>query len=167
MILDPPPQSATLQNHLIKILQMNLKSCTGTKKISERFSSSKKIIHYVMNEGQEDDENLKKGIGAFVTDDLNYKKAIEEIRSAPSVHRDIQQVNRLMSSYLHMFMNRMFVSNQRKVELVIYDYLLKYYESKIAREINKNKIAEVAEVNSINEISVYTIGRTRLQACLP
>jgi hypothetical protein len=41
----------------------------------------------------------------------------------------------------------MFVSNQRKVELVVYDYLLKYYESKIAREKNKNKITEAAEVS--------------------
>ncbi len=118
------------------------------KKISERFSGSKKLIQYVMNEGQEEDENLKSGIGSFAIDDLNYRSAIEAIRNAPSVHQDIQQVNRLMSSYLHMFINRMFVSNQRKVELVLYDYLLKYYESKIAREKNKNKIAEVAEVTS-------------------
>ena len=101
-----------------------------------------------MNEGQEEDENLKSGIGAFIMEDFNYRNTIEEILNTTSVHHDLQQVNRLMSSYLHMFINRMFVSNQRKVELVVYDYLLKYYESKIAREKNKNKISEVAEVSS-------------------
>jgi hypothetical protein len=46
----------------------------------------------------------------------------------------MDQLDYLMQSYLHMFINRLFVSNQRKTELVIYEYLLKYYESKIVRE---------------------------------
>jgi len=116
------------------------------RKISERFSGSKKVIQYVMNEGREDDENLKKGIGAFVIPDSKYSNAIEEIRNAPSVQCEIDQVNRLMASYLHMFINRLFVSNQRKIELVVYDYLVKYYESKMARE--KIKITEIVELST-------------------
>ena len=38
----------------------------------------------------------------------------------------------LLSSYIHMFLNRMLSSNQRKHELVIYHFLNKYYESRVA-----------------------------------
>ncbi|WP_160713429.1 lantibiotic dehydratase [Chitinophaga solisilvae] len=43
-------------------------------------------------------------------------------------------VQRLVADYLHMFLNRLFVANQRMHELVIYHYLLKYYTSILARE---------------------------------
>ena len=38
----------------------------------------------------------------------------------------------LMPSYLHMFLNRIFQSNHRKQELVIYNYLYRYYQSLFA-----------------------------------
>jgi len=43
-------------------------------------------------------------------------------------------LNDLMASYLHMFMNRLFKSNNRLHELVCYDFLYRYYKSKIARK---------------------------------
>jgi len=39
----------------------------------------------------------------------------------------------LLSSIIHMSMNRIFISRQRKHELVIYDFLSRYYKSVIAR----------------------------------
>lgn len=43
-----------------------------------------------------------------------------------------EPVHELISSYIHMFLNRMLLSNQRKHELVIYHFLSKYYDSQIA-----------------------------------
>lgn len=40
----------------------------------------------------------------------------------------------LMGSYIHMFLNRILLSNQRKQELVIYHFLNKYYESRVAMQ---------------------------------
>jgi thiopeptide-type bacteriocin biosynthesis protein len=45
-----------------------------------------------------------------------------------------QRLLSLVPDYIHMFMNRMFVANQRMHELVIYHYLSKYYSSSIARD---------------------------------
>ncbi len=39
----------------------------------------------------------------------------------------------LLLSIIHMSMNRIFISGQRKHELVIYDFLFKYYKSALAR----------------------------------
>ena len=145
MILDDFRYSLPEKRDLVKTLHQNFATefhikAPEQKKISERFSNSKKLIHYVMNEGRNEDENLQKGIDAFVITDENYGDTIARLAAAPSIRNQREQINRLMGSYLHMFINRLFVSNQRKVELVIYDYLLKYYETRIAVEKNKNKI---------------------------
>ncbi len=40
----------------------------------------------------------------------------------------------LLSSYIHMMLNRIFRSKNRIYELVIYDFMYRYYESEIARD---------------------------------
>lgn len=47
-------------------------------------------------------------------------------------HNEISLQN-FADSLVHMFVNRLFVSQQREHELVVYHYLKKYYESKLAR----------------------------------
>ena len=42
----------------------------------------------------------------------------------------------LLPSYIHMYLNRLYISQQRKYELVIYHFLDKYYTSKIIIEKN-------------------------------
>lgn len=42
----------------------------------------------------------------------------------------------LLPSYLHMFLNRIFLANQRLHELVVYHYLGKHYKSAVARQKN-------------------------------
>lgn len=53
----------------------------------------------------------------------------QTIQSAP-----VERWDDLISSYIHMFLNRMLLSNQRKQELVIYHFLSKYYESRVAMQ---------------------------------
>ena len=51
----------------------------------------------------------------------------------PVVNQIIKPTTALLSSYTHMMMNRWFRSKQRMHEAVVYDFLLKYYKSKMAR----------------------------------
>ncbi|WP_018616399.1 lantibiotic dehydratase [Segetibacter koreensis] len=146
IILDDFYYNTEQKRDLIKILHNNFSSefkigPQEQKKISERFSSNKQLIHQLMSENLDDNKDLKTAIDAFRINSDNYRNTIEQILSSSSVCYDKSQLLRLMSSYLHMFVNRMFLSKQRMVELVIYDYLLKYYESRIARE--KKKTLEV------------------------
>lgn len=39
----------------------------------------------------------------------------------------------LLSSYTHMSLNRLFISKNRIYELVLYDFLRRYYTSEIAK----------------------------------
>ncbi len=49
------------------------------------------------------------------------------------------EVDYLMSSYIHMLMNRLFKSNNRLHEMVIYDFLFRIYKSKCARKRQASK----------------------------
>jgi thiopeptide-type bacteriocin biosynthesis protein len=48
-------------------------------------------------------------------------------------HQEYISINSLLSSHIHMMMNRMFRSKQRVYELVLYDFLYRYYKSTMAR----------------------------------
>lgn len=126
--------------------EFNIKSAEQ-KKISERFSAHKQLVQSVMNGVAKEDKDLRRAIDVFEVENENYKRCIEEILNASSIDREIEKLNRIMPSFLHMFVNRLFVSNQRKTELVIYDYLFRYYESKIAREKKANIIPETAKIS--------------------
>lgn len=47
------------------------------------------------------------------------------------------QLDDLLSSLIHMSMNRVFLNNNRMHEMVIYDFLHRYYRSAIAKDLNK------------------------------
>ncbi|MES2006389.1 MAG: lantibiotic dehydratase [Bacteroidota bacterium] len=47
--------------------------------------------------------------------------------------KSVNYVDQLMMSYIHMTLNRFFISNQRQHETVVYHFLAKYYESMIAQ----------------------------------
>lgn len=46
--------------------------------------------------------------------------------------------NELLGSYIHMMMNRIFLSKQRTNEFVVYDILHRYYKSELAKNKTKN-----------------------------
>lgn len=50
----------------------------------------------------------------------------------------------LLGSLCHMFLNRLFFSDQRANEMVIYAYLAKYYRSKLARASKQMNVSEIA-----------------------
>ena len=45
-----------------------------------------------------------------------------------------EKIDKLLASYTHMMINRWFRSKQRMDEAVVYDFLLKYYKSKVAQK---------------------------------
>ena len=151
LFLDDFHYTIEQKRDLIKMLdksfagEFNIKTAEQ-KKISERFSTHKQMVQLVMSDAWKENEDMKRAIPVFQIDNDSYINCVEDIINSPSVNQDIQQLNRLMPGYLHMLINRIFVSNQRKTELVIYDYLFRYYESKMVREKKVNSIPESLNV---------------------
>lgn len=94
---------------------------------------------------------VRKKIDHFLSDDLRQNNELapllemlskREMGIAPLAARLRQYeqekslslpLDDLMSSYIHMFMNRLFRSQNRKYEMVIYDFLYRSYHSQYAR----------------------------------
>ncbi|MEZ0609798.1 lantibiotic dehydratase [Fibrella sp. WM1] len=57
-----------------------------------------------------------------------------QIRAACEANPDGPSLLSLLSSYLHMTLNRLFTSAHRQQEMVVYHFLARYYESKLARQ---------------------------------
>ena len=106
------------------------------KKISEQYTNHKRLVSTRMSDVCDQDENFATTINFFENHTECYTHTVREILNSPSVAGNRDRLGQLMSGYLHMFLNRFFVSNQRKTELIIYEYLWKYYASELAREKN-------------------------------
>jgi thiopeptide-type bacteriocin biosynthesis protein len=144
MILDDFCYNPEQKRNLVKTMNANFSkefkiSSVERKKISGQFNAHKQIINVVMSNDWQKDENLKNAISSFENNGKSYRRLISEILNAPSLKNNRETLDQLMASYLHMFINRMFVSNQRKTELVLYEYLWKYYDSNLMRAKNENR----------------------------
>lgn len=96
---------------------------------------------HTINEVIHRDTLLKEGKQILRQRSLSSQGAITQImnqvyQSHPAPDTECQ---RLISSYLHMFFNRLFISNPRQHELVIYSFLLRNYLSQAAL-LKKNKL---------------------------
>ncbi len=108
----------------------------GSKFLTSQLNDKYRANMQELRKFLDPDRDVENGIEEFV-DIFNVRsekildaaRKISQLSEADHLARPIHE---LLSSYLHMFLNRIFLSNQRKHELVIYHFLAKYYESQIA-----------------------------------
>ncbi|MFP3834894.1 thiopeptide-type bacteriocin biosynthesis protein [Chryseobacterium sp. SIMBA_028] len=93
------------------------------KKLNSQLDKKYRIFILKYSEFLRSDEYVifRKGIITEVSDSEEELKRIMECHQG-SVHNFFQSI-------FHMHINRMFVSNQRVFEMIIYDYLFRYYKS--------------------------------------
>jgi thiopeptide-type bacteriocin biosynthesis protein len=99
-----------------------------SKQLNKKYASLKEKTIAFMTENSDEDfiplfnllENKKKKLNQLSTIVLNKKKL--EI-----------SINQLLSSYVHMMINRLFRDQQRLHELVSYDFLSRYYNFLLAK----------------------------------
>ena len=91
---------------------------------------------------QQDSENSIEEVTAIFT--------LRSMRTVNALQAAGLPVHDQLSSYIHMFLNRMLLSNQRKHELVIYHCLSRYYESQIA--IQKKQLQQLPSNHGLPNI---------------
>jgi thiopeptide-type bacteriocin biosynthesis protein len=114
---------------LLKLLQKNFYEEFGGGKplllqLNDKYREEMRKISSILDPAQDVDNGIQEAT-AFMAD--RSRKIKERLAAVQIDHPDD-----LLSSYIHMFLNRMLLSNQRKHELVIYHFLSRYYESMIA-----------------------------------
>lgn len=92
--------------------------------LNTKYRKYMRQISSILDKQQDAANDIEEAIALLQTRSLNIRKAIY---NAP-----VEKWDELISSYIHMFLNRMLLSNQRKHELVIYHFLSKYYDSRMA-----------------------------------
>ncbi len=104
--------------------------------LDQKFRNYKNQIEYTIKNNFEDE---LKDCNIYIHD---YKNDLQECVSSIFQLLKIsnKRIEDFIISHVHMHINRCFISKQRKHELVIYDFLARYYKSMINRNDEKKNI---------------------------
>ena len=107
------------------------------KLVNERYRKYQKDIFSHMDEKNDIVNEIYEGINIFKIRGESNKSVSLAIREKFIGDVNNDELFKLLSSYIHMFMNRLFIGNQRKYELLLYHFLNKYYNSIKAISVNE------------------------------
>ncbi|MCQ2321859.1 MAG: thiopeptide-type bacteriocin biosynthesis protein [Bacteroidales bacterium] len=98
------------------------------QQFSDKYRQTKARIFKFMHE---EDGQAKELYGLIKRKTENSEIAISRFRQ---LCPDQKRLDEIMHSLIHMTMNRIFIAQQRKHEVVLYGFLERYYRSEIAKE---------------------------------
>lgn len=103
------------------------------KQLNERYRKYQSSIFSHMNKANDLINEVEDAVSIFnIRSEMN-RPIVSTIFSKLTGDK-IDNRNRLLSSFIHMFINRLFIGNQRKYELVVYHFIEKYYSSVLAMQ---------------------------------
>ncbi|CAL2105704.1 lantibiotic biosynthesis protein [Tenacibaculum sp. 190524A02b] len=107
------------------------KSKALNKGLNDRYRLNQKKIKEILEEKNSEYSPIL----TKILNEKNYltKKTIKNIQDISENKKLEVDYDRLNMSYIHMLMNRLFRSKNRAHEMVCYDFLYRYYQSKVAR----------------------------------
>jgi len=105
-----------------------------SKQLSDKYRGVREKIDSYMN--RPEDQNEEYSILYVIIEEkaAGIKPIVSEVLRLYREKKATVPLNDWIASHLHMLMNRLFKSNNRLHEAVCYDFLSRYYKSKIARE---------------------------------
>jgi len=101
----------------------------NSKQFNTKFRENKKTVELVLN----NEITEKEFLSLFQPIKKRSKQLIPIVRQIKIKATKDHNVNELLKSYLHMMLNRLFRSNNRMHELILYDFMFRYYTSEIAK----------------------------------
>jgi thiopeptide-type bacteriocin biosynthesis protein len=123
--------------------EFNAEDKQAQKQLSDHFRQHKSEVELLLKSEIEYGHEFYEVWGVFKKRNLDWAPTITKIKDyLQSENAEVSFYN-LLESYIHMFLNRFIRSNQRMHELVIYDFLCRYYRSATAREkkLEKEKLS--------------------------
>ncbi|HEV7781399.1 MAG TPA: lantibiotic dehydratase [Chitinophagaceae bacterium] len=99
------------------------------RQINQRFSDNRSLIQMAMEDPVSPGNEMKPLIGIFDAHRTEMQKIATAIAGKTG-----PDLTALMGSYIHMNLNRLFLSEPRLHEMVIYDLLCSYYRSAVKRK---------------------------------
>lgn len=109
------------------------------KQLNDKYRAEKDKIKEFMVFTAEDNPDYEPILDILDERETNTKPIIEKLLEHKNNETLQVNINSLMSSYIHMHMNRLFKSKNRMHEMVCYDFLCREYKTKVARMKHANK----------------------------
>ena len=111
------------------------------KQLNDKYRAEKDKIQEFMTFTEADNPDYAPILDVIAERDANSKPYMDAIVEHKNNETLKVPINSLMSSYLHMHMNRLFKSKNRMHEMVCYDFLCREYKTKVARMKHMQKQA--------------------------
>jgi thiopeptide-type bacteriocin biosynthesis protein len=136
---------------LVSILRENFGREHGMNRslkeqMEKKFRADRAVINELMDHDNDEKSEMLPLFQLIARKSSSIKPAAEKILALNDKGKLEMPINDLMASYSHMMINRLFKSKQRTHEMVLYDFLHRYYKSEIARrkysKINAQKKAK-------------------------
>lgn len=102
--------------------------------LGDRFRRERKALEGVLDPSREDEGLLEPGVALLRARSKDVTSSASELRALAQAGRLGISLESLAGSFLHMHANRLLRSAARAQELVLYDFLVRLYESHLARE---------------------------------
>jgi thiopeptide-type bacteriocin biosynthesis protein len=102
--------------------------------LNDKYRNNKKMIDLIMNKEMSRDEEIYPLIELLEQKSQALQPVADEILLLKEKGKLKVSLPGLLSSYIHMILNRIITANPRKHEMVIYDFMSRYYQSAIARQ---------------------------------
>ena len=102
--------------------------------LDKKFRDERQYINDIMNRESDDKSEMRPLFELLKQKSLRIKHITKEILSIEKENMLLRPLDDLMGSHIHMLMNRLFKSKQRMHEMIIYDFLFRYYKSEIAKK---------------------------------
>ena len=114
--------------------------------LNDKYRSERESIEKILD-SEQDTEEIEPAIDYFKERSEALELINLEINNMQASNNQVYSHDMLLQSYIHMTMNRLFVTDNRKHELVMYYFLDKYYQSKMARlsKANNNVIINLTK----------------------
>jgi thiopeptide-type bacteriocin biosynthesis protein len=102
---------------------------TLKQQINDKYRRETRTISDFLNPVKDVENEIEEAVNIFTKRSAAFRHLCQQMLQKDQLGKPKEE---LIASYIHMFLNRLFISNQRKQELVVYTYLYRYYTSALA-----------------------------------
>ncbi|NLR56936.1 lantibiotic dehydratase [Chitinophaga polysaccharea] len=125
------------KSKLLKILQASFFKEFGAapflqKQLNDRYRTYQRDIFLHLNSDLDENNDIVDAVEIFNKRSESNYAIIERMKKKVEPGTFEKRIDELVPHYIHMFMNRMFITKARQYELIIYHFLERYYSSQIA-----------------------------------
>ena len=104
------------------------------KQLEQKYRKNRPEINFILDHFNDQTSEIKPLLDLISQKSTAIQGITTDILALTQGEQSEKQLNDLMGSYLHMMVNRLFKTKQRLHEMVLYDFLCRYYKSEIAKK---------------------------------